>query len=301
MSKQKLGDLRIAFLRFISRFKFARALLNFFLASLVGLSLANTILKIVGEAPSFWHGFATSLRTVSVASLPWLVVIWLIGPKGLGWKNVAKLSRLSITISLILMSIPISWGYRYASSFCYPVPGRPADVSNKEILVVLAEFEELSDSKLQPDREWQNILEDAKGEFGDNVIFKLLPLTVHSASEAREYSDCLGASMVIWGTLSAAGMDVYFEATPRWGSAVSPEMLEFSGLLEEQVKLLYPGEVALSAVHHLVGQLQLSDGEAEKAVKSLSQALKLSWRSSPKERARIEALLDRATKEAASQ
>ncbi len=139
--------------------------------------------------------------------------------------------------------------------FDYPhaPPGEPppppilfdaADLDNREILVLIAEFERLNPeiNPLQPQGEWERILENAISEVGVNARAELLPQTFRSHDEARAAAEQYGATLVIWGYVGAAVVNSQYTVTPRWSQLdTQPGETEVIGTLDELALFVSPG------------------------------------------------------------
>ncbi len=184
--------------------------------------------------------------------------------------------HVGLTVILVVVSIPMQMESNRVSGFCFTVPGKPADISKKEIKVILAQFEQMSGNPLEPNREWARVLEEARKDIGDklNITIQVLPNMVKNEKEAILYSDCLNGSMVIWGTAAANELVAKFQATSRWCKICSPKDLDYANSpSSEQAKLMSPGEEPRFALYYLVGLIYSNDAKFEDAIASYTKAL----------------------------
>jgi tetratricopeptide (TPR) repeat protein len=93
-----------------------------------------------------------------------------------------------------------------------------ADLENREVLVVIATFRQISGNPLEPHYEWEIILDDAidqlKGQVNARVL--VVPQIITSQEEALTISDCFNATLVIWGRVAAARVESNYTTVARW-------------------------------------------------------------------------------------
>ncbi len=111
---------------------------------------------------------------------------------------------------------------------------------NREVLILLATFKQISGNPLQPDEEWSfslgRAINQMKGKVNARVI--KVPTVIESHDQARAESDKYRATIVIWGDVRAADIDAYYTLTPRWSDVdVTPGQtaVEFNKLDEMRV------------------------------------------------------------------
>ncbi len=172
--------------------------------------------------------------------------------------------------------------------FEYPhaPPGEPpappllfgaADLDNREILVLIAEFEQISGSPLQPHLEWQHVLDDAIAEVGVNARAELLPQTIRSHDEARTAAYQYGATLVIWGYVGAAAVSSQYTVTPRWSQVqAQPGETEVIGTLDELALFVSPGGDVEYVFNFVMAQLvYFTKSDYETALTLIDQAIAL--------------------------
>ncbi len=153
-----------------------------------------------------------------------------------------------------------------------------ADLDNREILVLIAEFERLNPevNPLQPQGEWDRVLEDAIIEAGVNARVELLPQTFRSHDEARATADQYGATLIIWGYVGAAVVNSQYTVTPRWSRiSAQPSETEVIGALDELALFVSPGGDVEYVFNFVIAQLAYFAEDYSAASDLLDRAIAL--------------------------
>jgi tetratricopeptide (TPR) repeat protein len=150
----------------------------------------------------------------------------------------------------------------------------------REVLVLIAQFEELSPSDIDPQREWGDILDDAINQLGDRVRARvlLIPRIIQSHDEARQVSEIYQATLVIWGEIGAARIESNYTITPRWSSIdTEPGQTKFQAQsTPDELSIFvssFKGGDTLYVLNFVIGQLFYFDDQKEAALPFFEQAV----------------------------
>ncbi|GEM_PF-6273200 len=160
-------------------------------------------------------------------------------------------------------------GFTFAPPADPPAPqaelvGDPADVDNREVLVLISEFEVFSEAageRVNPQLSWQRQFQDAIDTVNDiqNARVLSIPGVIRSHDEAREISELYQATMVVWGYVDAAAVASNYTITPRW-SAIEIITTEtatevFTSTLDEMALYVSRDSDVEYIFNFLIGQL----------------------------------------------
>lgn len=151
-----------------------------------------------------------------------------------------------------------------------------ADLENREILVLIADFEQMSGSLLEPHLEWERVLNNAIAETGVNGRAERIPTIIRSHEEAREAAGWYDATLVIWGYVGAAVVSSSYTVTPRWSRIEEqPSETEVIGTLDELSLFVSPGGDAKYIFDFVVAQLAYFADDYAAALEMIDRAIEL--------------------------
>ena len=170
------------------------------------------------------------------------------------------------------------------SPFTIPatIPGCAANIAEREVLVLIAQFDQLSTPDILPQREWESILNDAIKGLGDSVnarVFLLEDTILESHDEARAYSDLCQATLVIWGEIGRTKIKSAYTTTPRWSTIdtqpdeIIVKALSAAELPELEIFISSFGGDSPYVLQFVLGQLAYFDEEYDSALGFFNRAL----------------------------
>lgn len=271
------------------------ALVNISLLFYLGISLYRILDKIGILEPMFQRGLADGIggmvSSLVIAFLSLLIFGGSRFNKVLARTKsgiVKRLAYVGLTAVIVVALVPTQVKLAEVTGFCFGLSGTPADVSKKEVRVILTKFEQISGNQLEPHKEWEIVLNDAKALIGDKLSISIQLISdfvVTSSEVAEQVSNCFNATILIWGRVRGADLESFYHTTARWDWLIpsSPEATHFHGLQQDQALFVSPGDEPLFAVHFVVGQMTLIGGLFGDSVESLTVALDHSHQRSPEE------------------
>lgn len=198
------------------------------------LGIAITILVILTKSTQT-DGQKTVWFYLSVASLPVTALVGFVLSFLLGShkedpslrSGVMRLWALSNNgiISVVLVVIMVfSYIVPYQRKIeeanpCYGVKENDkANLNEREVLVLFANFKGLNNATNKPDEQWiallPNRLKEAVVE--QNIRFVEISRVVKDHKEAKKYGDCYDATLIVSGEVFGDGIKVRYTPTPRW-------------------------------------------------------------------------------------
>jgi len=222
----------------------------------VGLGRSNVFVQEIGEAGLFWFDVLFNLARPLV----------LLDANGAIGVCPAENPRCEL-------------GFPYSPVGEPPPPPLlfdPADIDQREILVLITEFEQISGNPLQPHLEWERVLDDAIMETGVHARAELMPQIVRSHEEARTLADQYGATLVIWGYVGAAVVNSQYTVTPRWSQIRElPGETEIVGSLDDLNLFVSPGGDVAYVFMFVMAQLTYFTDDNAGALSLIDQAIAL--------------------------
>ncbi|MBZ0292098.1 MAG: tetratricopeptide repeat protein, partial [Anaerolineae bacterium] len=157
-------------------------------------------------------------------------------------------------------------------------PASAANLDQREILMLLAQFEQISGNPIEPHREWELVLSDAIRELDDQINARVLfvPQIVRTQDEARVLSDLYDATLVIWGNVRGAALESNYTITPRWSRVSAlPGQTEVNGTIDELRLFVSPGGDTQYVLNFVLGQLLYFDDQKAEALHYFENAIAL--------------------------
>lgn len=183
-----------------------------------------------------------------------------------------------IGISASLAGNFADWGI--ASMIPTPLAGPTAVVGgeDREILVLLATFDQMSGNPLEPQREWKVTLDEAINQLQGKISVRVqeIPLVVTTHEEARKLSNQYQATLVIWGRARANTLESYYTISPRW-SPLTDDLKGtiLQGSLEEQSQFVSLGGDSEYVLYYVLSQLTYFDKNFDDALIYIDNAISL--------------------------
>ena len=161
------------------------------------------------------------------------------------------------------------------------IPGCQANIEEHEVLVLIGKFDDAGEALLDPQSEWETILNDSVAEAGINLNVRVLLLEnviLKNHDEARTYSDLCQATLVIWGEVAETGIRSAYTISQRWGQ-VTVQPLRTNAIAENvpqlpDLEIILPSfDTYRAYLQQLVtGQLAYLGGHYDEAIVFFEQA-----------------------------
>lgn len=248
-----------------------------FLSAVLDPGQRNFLVSLFVEGNPIWRIlFSIFTVVLTYKTQPWKKA-------KIAWTNFVVFSRkVWTTIVLVALLFPVSGSFSHVFSYCYGAT--PSDVSNREIMILIAKFDQQSGNQAEVDKELELVLEKAKEQLKGkvNVSVKRLHRSMKDQADARATSDCYKATIIFWGVARAGGLEVNSAAVTRGPirlrglqttGIVPTGSTIFAGSQESREAFLFTGADSLYVLNQVMGELYFHDAKFEEAITHLTKAI----------------------------
>lgn len=185
------------------------------------------------------------------------------------WGSYAIITLIIAVLGLILSFIALPQGQDFLSQFAAPTPLESAPFDDNEIGVVVANFTNL-DAGAREIESW--ILDELEAS---DVSFIRVGHTIADRAEAQSIARLYNATITIWGESADAGIQVFYEVTPRDDSEINTRIdrIAVSADLENFNTYILEGADTVYMIRFIEGQIAYFHGDYETALSLFDDAI----------------------------